>query len=56
MQKLYTVKHVASLLNISEYTVRKWIKEDKIQNTFKFVHKTIRIPESSIQQLVGNRS
>jgi excisionase family DNA binding protein len=53
MEKLYTSKELASLLNVSEFTIRKWIREDKIKNTMKFGHKTIRIPESSVVNFIN---
>ena len=34
MQKFYTPKSVASLLNVSEFTVRKWIRQGKIEDTY----------------------
>ena len=53
MQKFYTPKNVASLLNVSEFTVRKWIRQGKIEDTFKFGHKTIRIPDNSLQKFLS---
>ena len=53
MQKFYTPKNVASLLNVSEFTVRKWIRQGKIEDTLKFGHKTIRIPDNSLKKFLS---
>ena len=52
MQKMYTPKDVAEMLSVSEYTIRKWIREGKIAKTMKFGHKTIRIPQSSMDDFL----
>ena len=56
MEKLYTPKQFASMLNVSEFTIRKWIREGKIKNTMKFGHKTIRIPQSSINNFIDKNN
>jgi excisionase family DNA binding protein len=49
----YSPKEMAKLLSVSEYTVRKWIRDGKIKNSVKLGHKTIRVPRSAYESFVA---
>ena len=55
MEKLFTVKDVARILQVSESTVRRWIEEGTMRSIClrdKDNRKTIRIKHSIIKKLL----
>jgi len=46
-----TVKQVANKLQVSEYTVRDWVKLGNLK-AHKFGHKTIRIPIGEVVKFI----
>lgn len=51
-EKLYRVKEVALLLNVSQETVRRMIRKGQIK-AVRLPTGTIRIPESEVIRLLG---
>lgn len=51
IEKLYTVKEVASILNMAEITIRQWLGNGKIKAIR--IGRTVRIPESEIKKLIN---
>ena len=54
MGKLYSVKEVASILNVSVSAVRKWILEKKIN--YKKIGKLIRFTDEDVENFVNGRN
>ncbi len=51
IDKQYTVKEVAEILKTSEITIRRYINEEKIKNTFYCGNKHL-IPETSLKDFL----
>ena len=51
VEKMYTVKEIAEMLKTSEITIRRYINEEKIKNTFYCGNKHL-IPESSLKEFL----
>lgn len=58
IEKMYTRKEVAELLNVSYATIVNWVSEGKLKaikigNTH---NSPVRVPESSLQKLIKEAS
>lgn len=51
IEKMYTVKEVAEMLKTSEITIRRYINEEKINDTSYCGNKHL-IPESSLREFL----
>ena len=52
MTELMTVRQAAQRLEYSSATIRRWIKERKLDHV-KFSERGIRIPREAIEHLIG---
>jgi excisionase family DNA binding protein len=52
MTELMTVRQAAQRLEYSSATIRRWIKERKLDHV-KFSERGIRIPREAIERLIG---
>ena len=55
MEKLYTIKQVAEIFSVHPNTVRRWVRESKI-NTTKLEVGTERISETEVKRFAGLES
>ena len=53
VEKMYTVKELAEILKTSEITIRRYINEEKIKNTFYCGNKHL-ISETSLKEFWVN--
>ena len=51
MEKLYSKKEVAALLNVTIQTINNWMKKGIIKATY--LGSTVRFKESEIKRLLG---
>jgi excisionase family DNA binding protein len=52
-ENYYSPKQIADKLSVSEYTIRKWIRDGKIKDSVKLGHKTIRVPYKAYEEFVS---
>lgn len=53
-EKLYTTKQVAEIFNVTEYTVREWLKEGTLVG-IKTATDRWRVTESAIKKFANSR-
>ena len=53
--KLYTVKEVAKMFDTSEETIRRWIRDDKLQSTMESKKHGSVITEKELKKFVKNK-
>jgi excisionase family DNA binding protein len=54
IEKLYTVREVATILRVKAITVHRWAKSDKIK-IIKLPNGSVRIRESELKGLLGGQ-
>lgn len=52
MDKLYTTKEVAEIFSVTEYTVRNWLKDEKLEGLKTKVGRW-RVTESALKEFAN---
>lgn len=53
MEKLYTVKEIAQILKMHEFTIHRWFRTDKIKGTK--IGKQWYMKESDLKELIDGK-
>lgn len=55
MQKFYTIKDVAEILQVSQYTVAEWVRRKKLKAAKLSTNTLVRISEDNLKQFIKKK-